>query len=98
MEVLYDIHISKDSFNGDSNANVLEKFSQKYKMIPDDFLKMLESRTNVRIAQNKTKDKIGLLYSRLNKLNIKAHIREHLEIAKDNANGDSASQSQATST
>ena len=98
MEVLYDIYISKDSFNGDSNTNVLEKFSQKYKMTPDDFLKMLESRTNVRIAQNKTKDEIGLLYSRLNKLNIKAHIREHLEIAKDNANGDSASQSQATST
>jgi hypothetical protein len=98
MEVLYDIYISKDSFNGDSNTNVLEKFSQKYKMTPDDFLKMLESRTNVRIAQNKTKNEIELLYSRLNKLNIKVHIREHLEIAKDNANGDSASQSQATST
>jgi len=98
MEVLYDICISRDSFNGDSNSNVLEKFSQKYKMTPERFLKMLESRTNIKIAQNKTKDEIELLYIRLNKLNIKAYVREHFEGNQNKDNAGSSNHSQAEST
>lgn len=88
MEVLYDLYISRDSFNGNSNSNILVKFSQKYKMTPDDFLKMLESRSNVRIAQNKTKDEIGLLYSNLNKYNIKSYVKEHYDVSQNTKSED----------
>jgi len=98
MEVLYDLYISKDSFNGNSNSNILVKFSQKYKMTPDDFLKMLESRSNVRIAQNKTKDEIGLLYSRLNKYNIKSYVKEHYDVSQSTKSEDYSSRTQNEST
>lgn len=98
MEVLYDLYISKDSFNGNSNSNILVKFSQKYKMTPDDFLKMLESRSNVRIAQNKTKDEIGLLYSRLNKYNITSYVKEHYDVSQNTKKEDYSSRTQNEST
>lgn len=98
METLYDLYISKDSFNGNSDPSILEKFSQKYKMTSDDFLKMLESRSNVRIARKKTKDEIGVFYSRLNKFNIKVYVKEHYEVPENNENSakDSRPESEAT--